>query len=62
MKGLKGLKEITGGEFPPHIYFLTKNGEGIFGYHNCKADKFVMFKRSMKFYKSGRKFEKVTYV
>jgi hypothetical protein len=58
---LNGLKEITGGEFPPHTYFLSKGNEGIYAYHNCITDQFVMFTKSLSFSKSGRKFEKVKY-
>jgi hypothetical protein len=58
---MKGLLETTGGEFPPHIYFMTECGEAIYGYHNSIKDEFVFFRKSMKFYKSGRKFKKVDY-
>ncbi|GEM_PF-3713765 len=56
---MKGIRETTGGEFPPHTYFMTKNGEAIYAYYNIIHGVFVMFRKSIKFYKSGRKFEKV---
>jgi|TARA_B110000908_G_C10127761_1_gene390696 hypothetical protein len=56
-----GLKETTGGEFPPHTYFLSKGNEAIYAYHNCIKDEFVMFRKSITFSKSRRKFIKVEY-
>ena len=58
---MNGLKETTGGEFPPHTYFMTECGEAIYAYHNCIKDVFVVFRKSIKFYKRGRTFAKVVY-
>ena len=58
---MEGLLETTGGEFPAHTYFMTKDGEAIYAYYNVIHEVFVLFRKSIKFYKSGRKFNKVTY-
>ena len=59
MKGLKGLKEVTGTGFPEHTYFLTGCGEAIYAYYNVTHEYFHVFRKSLKFDKGGRKFEKV---
>jgi hypothetical protein len=58
---MKGIQETTGGEFPAHTYFMTRDGEAIYAYYNVIKGVFVFFRRSMKFYKSGRKFVKVDF-
>jgi hypothetical protein len=58
---MKGLLETTGGEFPPHTYFMTNDGEAIYAYYNVIHEVFVLFRKSIKFYKGGRKFDKVVF-
>ena len=61
MNGLNGLKEVTGPGFPEHTYFLSRDNEAIYAYYDCINEAFVMFRKSIRFSKSKRKFQKVVY-
>ena len=52
---MEGLLEITGGEFPPHTYFLNPEGK-LFAYIRVHDDTLIEFKKPLAFYKSRRKF------
>ena len=58
---MKGLLETTGGDFPAHTYFMTGDGEAIYAYYNVIQSQFVVLRKSIKFYKAGRKFSKVNF-
>lgn len=56
---MEALKEITGGDFHPHIYLL--DGSNLVAYIQHKEKKPFYFKNPIKgFDKRGRKFVKVT--
>jgi len=57
---MEGLVEITGEEFPPHTYFLNPEGK-LFAYIRVNDGKLIEFKKPLAFYKSRRKFKKVTH-
>ena len=57
---MEGLVEITGEEFPPHTYFLNPEGK-LFAYIRVNDGKLIEFKKPLSFYKSRRKFKKVTH-
>jgi hypothetical protein len=57
---MEGLLETTGGDFPPHTYFLNPDGK-MFAYIRVNDNALIEFKKPLAFYKSGRQFKKVTH-
>jgi len=57
---MEGLLETTGGEFPANTYFLNDAGK-LHAYISVLDGILVEYKKPLAFYKSGRKFKKVTY-
>lgn len=52
------LVETTGGEFPPHTYYLDEQGK-LAAFKKFNEDTIKYFGKPLMFAKRGRKFKKV---